>query len=203
MTASYSSRAPTPRWSLPLSRSATTRWSSSIPRPLPRSEWRLAIWCLFTFPSLPRPRRPPNACARGPLLRAVPRGFATSCRRGIRAASSLPVPAAAPSTPASGRRPPSWWVAGPSTGLRLRSRWRRPPPLAAPPPVNPELDRPVDELELSVATSRALARHGIATLRDLVSRTEAELLVLEGFSPKSIRELKEIAAELQLTLGMK
>ena len=72
----------------------------------------------------------------------------------------------------------------------------------APSPVHPHLDRSVDELELSVRTANGLANLGVTTLRDLCARTEADLLRSKQFGPKSLAELREILAELGLSLGM-
>lgn len=86
-----------------------------------------------------------------------------------------------------------------------------PPPLAIgePPPAEPaeqteppHLDRHVDELELSVRTANALQNAGIATIRDLVQRTDSELLK-SGFTRPSLKELKEILVEMGLSLGMR
>ncbi len=70
------------------------------------------------------------------------------------------------------------------------------------PAESPHLDRSVDELELSVRTANGLANLGIASLRDLCGRSEAELLRSQQIGPKSLRELKEILADMGLSLGM-
>lgn len=72
----------------------------------------------------------------------------------------------------------------------------------ASPAESPHLDRSVDELELSVRTANGLANLGIASLRDLCGRSEAELLRSKQIGPKSLRELKEILADMGLSLGM-
>lgn len=73
-------------------------------------------------------------------------------------------------------------------------------PIAA--AIQANLERPVDELELSVRTANGLANLGISTLRELCARSEADLLGSGQIGPKSLAELKEIIAELGLTLGM-
>ena len=85
-----------------------------------------------------------------------------------------------------------------------------PPPLVlGPAPArelpNPmdELDRTVDELELSVRTANILENAQIRYLRDLVTRTEADMLKLRNFGRKNLKELKEILAEMGLQFGMK
>ena len=61
---------------------------------------------------------------------------------------------------------------------------------------------PVDELELSVRSANCLRAAGIAHLRDLVSRSEAEMLKYRNFGRKSLNELGEILETLNLNWGM-
>ena len=68
---------------------------------------------------------------------------------------------------------------------------------------NPALDRRIDELELSVSTYGVLDRAGLQTIADLCGRTEPELLKLRGFGRKHLAELKQILADLGLSLGMR
>ena len=65
------------------------------------------------------------------------------------------------------------------------------------------LDRLVEELELSVRTSTCLDEAGIERIGDLVQKTEAEMLKTKNFGRKSLKEIKEILAEMGLALGMK
>lgn len=78
-----------------------------------------------------------------------------------------------------------------------------PAPSEVPSEVNAWLSRRTDELELSVKTANALMHAGLETIGALVQKTEGELLALKGFGPKSVQELKEILAELGLSLGMR
>jgi DNA-directed RNA polymerase subunit alpha len=64
------------------------------------------------------------------------------------------------------------------------------------------LSRPVDELELSVRSYNCLKNADIRTLRDLVQKTEPEMLKTKNFGKKSLQEIKEVLAEKGLTLGM-
>ena len=64
-----------------------------------------------------------------------------------------------------------------------------------------KLDRSVAELELSVRASNCLQSGGIATLHDLVSRTEADMLKLRNFGKTSLKEVKDKLAELGVSLG--
>lgn len=69
--------------------------------------------------------------------------------------------------------------------------------------VNENLYRTVDELELSVRSANCLKNAGIKLIGELVSRTEAEMLKTQNFGRKSLNEIKDILAEMGLTLGMK
>ncbi len=67
---------------------------------------------------------------------------------------------------------------------------------------NTTLNRPVDELELSVRSYNCLKNADIRTIRDLVQKTEPEMLKTKNFGKKSLQEIKEVLAEMGLTLGM-
>jgi DNA-directed RNA polymerase subunit alpha len=75
----------------------------------------------------------------------------------------------------------------------------------APPPApyNEHLDRSVDELELSVRSYNCLKNADIKTIRDLVQKSESEMLKTKNFGRKSLNEIKEILGEMGLSLGMK
>ena len=64
------------------------------------------------------------------------------------------------------------------------------------------LAMPVEELELSVRSANCLRAAGIAHLKELVSRSEAEMLKYRNFGRKSLNELGEILDSLNLTWGM-
>jgi DNA-directed RNA polymerase subunit alpha len=68
---------------------------------------------------------------------------------------------------------------------------------------NDVLLRSVDELELSVRASNCLQSAAIRYIGDLVQRTEAEMLKTKNFGRKSLKEIKELLAEMGLQLGMK
>lgn len=63
------------------------------------------------------------------------------------------------------------------------------------------LERSVDDLELSVRTANCLQLGRINTVRDLLQRTEADLMKLKNFGRKSLKELREMVAEDGLKLG--
>ena len=68
---------------------------------------------------------------------------------------------------------------------------------------NENLLRTVDELELSVRSANCLANANIKYIGDLVQKTESEMLKTKNFGRKSLKEIKEILAEMGLSLGMK
>ena len=68
---------------------------------------------------------------------------------------------------------------------------------------NENLFKRVDELELSVRSQNCLQNAGIEFIYQLVERTEAEMLKTKNFGRKSLNEIKEILADLGLSLGMK
>jgi len=68
---------------------------------------------------------------------------------------------------------------------------------------NEYLDRSVEELELSVRSNNCLKNANIKTIRDLVQKTESEMLKTKNFGRKSLNEIKEILATMGLSLGMK
>jgi len=69
--------------------------------------------------------------------------------------------------------------------------------------INENLYRSVDELELSVRSANCLKNADIRLIGDLVQRSEAEMLKTQNFGRKSLNEIKDILAEMGLSLGMK
>ena len=68
---------------------------------------------------------------------------------------------------------------------------------------NPFLYRSVNELELSVRSANCLKNANIATIAELVTKTEGEMLRTKNFGRKSLNEIKEILKGMGLYLGMK
>lgn len=64
------------------------------------------------------------------------------------------------------------------------------------------LNRSVEELELSVRSYNCLQKANIKTIRELVSKTDAEMLKTRNFGRKSLNEIKAILSGLGLSLGM-
>lgn len=71
------------------------------------------------------------------------------------------------------------------------------------PKLNENLFKSVEELELSVRSANCLKNANIKYIGDLVQKTEAEMLKTKNFGRKSLNEIKEILAEMGLSLGMK
>jgi DNA-directed RNA polymerase subunit alpha len=69
--------------------------------------------------------------------------------------------------------------------------------------VSDQLNRSVEELELSVRSYNCLKNANIQTIGELVQKTEAEMLRTKNFGRKSLNEIKEILGSMGLSLGMK
>jgi DNA-directed RNA polymerase subunit alpha len=70
-------------------------------------------------------------------------------------------------------------------------------------PLNENLYRPVDDLELSVRSANCLQNADIKYIGELVQKTEQEMLKTKNFGRKSLNEIKEFLQEMGLSLGMK
>lgn len=70
-------------------------------------------------------------------------------------------------------------------------------------PLNENLFRSVDELELSVRSANCLQNANITLIGELVQRTEQDMLKTKNFGRKSLKEIKEILSNMGLSLGMK
>jgi DNA-directed RNA polymerase subunit alpha len=60
----------------------------------------------------------------------------------------------------------------------------------------------VDELELSVRSANCLKNANIQNIRELVQKTEQEILQTKNFGRKSLNEIKEVLEGMGLRLGM-
>jgi len=69
--------------------------------------------------------------------------------------------------------------------------------------IDPQLLRPVDELELTVRSANCLKAENINYIGDLVQRTEVELLRTPNLGKKSLTEIKEVLESHGLSLGMR
>ena len=73
-------------------------------------------------------------------------------------------------------------------------------PVAVP---NEHLSKSVEELELSVRSYNCLKNANIRTIRELVQKSEPEMLRTKNFGRKSLNEIKEILIGMGLNLGMR
>ena len=78
-----------------------------------------------------------------------------------------------------------------------------PAPEQEPTVSNEHLDKSVEELELSVRSYNCLKNANIRTIRELVQKTEPEMLRTKNFGRKSLNEIKEILVTMGLSLGMR
>ena len=68
---------------------------------------------------------------------------------------------------------------------------------------NDNLNRSVEELELSVRSYNCLKNANIQTIGELIQKTENDMLKTKNFGRKSLNEIKEILSSMGLGLGMK
>lgn len=68
---------------------------------------------------------------------------------------------------------------------------------------NENLNRSVEELELSVRLYNFLKNANIQTIGELIQKSEQEILRTKNFSRESLSEIKEILTSMGLSLGMK
>ena len=66
-----------------------------------------------------------------------------------------------------------------------------------------KLNMSLAELELSVRATNCLESEGITTVRDLVIRSDNELLEVRNFGETTLKEVKSKLSERGLTLGMR
>jgi DNA-directed RNA polymerase subunit alpha len=66
-----------------------------------------------------------------------------------------------------------------------------------------KLDRSIEELELSVRSFNCLEAAGIKTIRDLVQKSESDMLKYRNFGRKSLSEIKSILKDMGLQFNMK
>jgi DNA-directed RNA polymerase subunit alpha len=71
-----------------------------------------------------------------------------------------------------------------------------------PPRLQELLNRPIEDLaELSVRSRNSLQKENIHTVRDLVQRTEQQMLAIDNFGKKSLQEINEFLAGHGLRFG--
>lgn len=75
--------------------------------------------------------------------------------------------------------------------------------VAVPDALQELLGRSIEDLaELSVRSRNSLQKENIRTLGDLVQRTEDEMLAIENFGKKSLKEIQDFLADQNLRFGM-
>src|SRR2546430_17094742 len=70
------------------------------------------------------------------------------------------------------------------------------------PDLQQKLSMTIQELDLSVRANNCLESAKIQTVRDLVKKTDQDLLKVRSFGKTSLREVKRKLADLGLSLGM-
>ena len=70
-------------------------------------------------------------------------------------------------------------------------------------PLNPYLDKPVEDLELSVRSANCLKNADINYIGDLAQKSDQEMLKTKNFGRKSLNEIKALLGQMDLSLGMK
>jgi DNA-directed RNA polymerase subunit alpha len=64
-----------------------------------------------------------------------------------------------------------------------------------------QLQTRIEDLDFSVRTANCLRREGITTVGELVERTDADLMAIRNFGRKSLQEIKEKLASMDLALS--
>ena len=67
---------------------------------------------------------------------------------------------------------------------------------------NAELDKQIEDLDLSVRSYNCLKRAGIHSVRQLVEYSENDLLNIRNFGAKSIEEVKDKLISMDLNLKL-
>jgi DNA-directed RNA polymerase subunit alpha len=70
------------------------------------------------------------------------------------------------------------------------------------PELQSKLNMPIQDLDLSVRANNCLESAKIQNVRDLVKKTDADLLKVRSFGKTSLREVKRKLADMGLSLGM-
>ena len=88
-------------------------------------------------------------------------------------------------------------------GAMVHSEARAAGPLSLDSATEAKLGMSLAELELSVRATNCLESENITTVRDLVSRTEDQLLEVRNFGETTMAEVREKLADIGLRLGMR
>jgi DNA-directed RNA polymerase subunit alpha len=88
-------------------------------------------------------------------------------------------------------------------GAMVHSEARAAGPLSIDQATEAKLGMSLAELELSVRATNCLESENITTVRDLVTRTEEQLLEVRNFGETTMAEVREKLADIGLRLGMR
>jgi DNA-directed RNA polymerase subunit alpha len=88
-------------------------------------------------------------------------------------------------------------------GAMVHSEARAAGPLSIDQATEAKLGMSLAELELSVRATNCLESENITTVRDLVTRTEEQLLEVRNFGETTMSEVREKLADIGLRLGMR
>jgi DNA-directed RNA polymerase subunit alpha len=88
-------------------------------------------------------------------------------------------------------------------GAMVHSETRALGALVLDPAAESKLGMSLAELDLSVRATNCLESENIATVRDLVSRTEEQLLEVRNFGETTLAEVREKLSDIGLRLGMR
>lgn len=67
-------------------------------------------------------------------------------------------------------------------------------------PLEEDLKKPVDQIGLSTRTSNALLEANIKTVKQLIKKSEDQILETEGLGNKAVTEINDVLAQIGLTL---
>jgi len=88
-------------------------------------------------------------------------------------------------------------------GPAVHSDGRPAPPPSADPALESKLSMSLAELDLSVRATNCLESEDINTVRDLVTRSEEELLEVRNFGETTLQEVREKLGDIGLRLGLR
>jgi DNA-directed RNA polymerase subunit alpha len=88
-------------------------------------------------------------------------------------------------------------------GAMVHSEARAAGPISLDQATESKLNMSLAELELSVRATNCLESENITTVRDLVSRTEEQLLEVRNFGETTMAEVREKLSDIGLRLGMR
>jgi len=88
-------------------------------------------------------------------------------------------------------------------GPAEEGEWRSDEKVEPVAPLNDNLYRPIEELNLSVRSANCLQSADLRYVGELVQKSENDLLKTKNFGRKSLNEIREVIHNLGLELGMR